>query len=102
MEIGFNAKFLTEMLANIDAPEVTLDLSTPNRAGLLMPAGTPPAIINCASPALMARAALPTASRPEPHRRLMVAPGTAMGRPASSTAMRATLRLSSPAWLAQP
>ena len=38
MEIGFNARFLTEMLANLDAPEVTLDLSTPNRAGLLMPA----------------------------------------------------------------
>jgi hypothetical protein len=37
---------------------------------------TPPAIIRPASPALMARAAVPTASRPEPHRRLMVAPGT--------------------------
>ena len=63
---------------------------------------TPPAIISCASPALMARAALPTASRPEPHSRLIVAPGTPRGRPASSAAMRATLRLSSPAWLAQP
>ena len=63
---------------------------------------TPPAIIRSASPALMARAALPTASRPEPHSRLMVAPGTSMGRPASSADMRATLRLSSPAWLAQP
>ena len=39
---------------------------------------------------------------PEPHRRLIVAPGTSSGRPASSAAMRATLRLSSPAWLAQP
>ncbi len=63
---------------------------------------TPPAIIRRASPALMARAAEPTASRPEPHRRLIVAPGTSMGRPASSDDMRATLRLSSPAWLAQP
>ena len=44
----------------------------------------------------------PTASRPEPHRRLTVAPGTSTGSPASSAAMRATLRLSSPAWLAQP
>ena len=42
MEIGFNARFLTEMLANLDAPEVTLDLSTPNRAGLLMPAEQEP------------------------------------------------------------
>ena len=50
----------------------------------------------------LARAALPTASMPEPQRRLMVAPGTVCGRPASSADMRATLRLSSPAWLAQP
>ena len=63
---------------------------------------TPPAIIRPASPARMARAAVPTASRPEPHRRLMVAPGTSTGRPASRPAMWATLRLSSPAWLAQP
>ena len=40
MEIGFNAKFLIEMLNNIDSDEVNLELSTPNRAGLLMPAGT--------------------------------------------------------------
>ena len=58
--------------------------------------------ISAASPALMARAAVPTASRPEPHRRLIVAPGTPTGRPASSEAICATLRLSSPAWLAQP
>jgi DNA polymerase-3 subunit beta len=37
MEIGFNAKFLIEMLSNIDSEEITLELSTPNRAGLLMP-----------------------------------------------------------------
>jgi DNA polymerase III subunit beta len=39
MEIGFNAKFLLEMLNNIDSDEVNMELSTPNRAGLLMPAG---------------------------------------------------------------
>ncbi|MDX5346352.1 MAG: DNA polymerase III subunit beta [Hymenobacteraceae bacterium] len=38
MEIGFNAKFLIEMLNNMDSDEVSLELSTPNRAGLLMPA----------------------------------------------------------------
>ena len=63
---------------------------------------TPPAIISSASPALMARAAVPTASRPEPHRRLMVAPGTLERQAGQQRAMRATLRLSSPAWLAQP
>ena len=63
---------------------------------------TPPAIIIRASPDLIARAAVPMASRPEPHKRLTVAPGTSMGKPASKLAMWATLRLSSPAWLAQP
>jgi DNA polymerase-3 subunit beta len=38
MEIGFNARFLQEMLSNIDSEDITLELSTPNRAGLLMPA----------------------------------------------------------------
>ena len=37
MEIGFNAKFLIEMLNNIDSDEISFELSTPNRAGLLMP-----------------------------------------------------------------
>ncbi|WP_028296750.1 DNA polymerase III subunit beta [Olivibacter sitiensis] len=38
MEIGFNAKFLIEMLNNMDGEEVVLEMSTPNRAGLLLPA----------------------------------------------------------------
>ena len=63
---------------------------------------TPPTSINPASPLRMARAAVPTASSPEPHRRLRVVPGTLTGNPANSADMRATLRLSSPAWLAQP
>jgi len=75
-------------------------LGITNGARLML--STPPAIISSASPARMARAAVPTASMPEPHRRLIVPPGTSTGRPASSAAMRATLRLSSPAWLAQP
>ncbi len=37
MEIGFNAKFLIEMLNNMDSEEIAFELSTPNRAGLLMP-----------------------------------------------------------------
>ncbi len=38
MEIGFNAKFLVEMLNNLDSAEVVIEMSTPNRAGLLIPA----------------------------------------------------------------
>src|SRR5659263_176910 len=63
---------------------------------------TPPATINSASPTRIARAALPTASIPEPHRRLNVTPGTSGGRPARSPAIRATFRLSSPAWFVHP
>lgn len=37
MEIGFNAKFLIEMLQNLGGDEILLEMSTPNRAGLLMP-----------------------------------------------------------------
>lgn len=37
MEIGFNARFLIEMLNNLDSEEVLLEMSTPNRAGLLTP-----------------------------------------------------------------
>jgi DNA polymerase-3 subunit beta len=38
MEIGFNSRFLMEMINNMDTPEVRLEMSEPNRAGLLMPA----------------------------------------------------------------
>ncbi len=38
MEIGFNSRFLMEMLINIDTAEVRLEMSEPSRAGLLMPA----------------------------------------------------------------
>jgi len=37
MEIGFNSKFLMEMLTNIDSDEVRIEMSEPNRAGILMP-----------------------------------------------------------------
>ncbi len=37
IEIGFNAKFLVEMLNNITAPQVTMKFSAPNRAGLIQP-----------------------------------------------------------------
>jgi DNA polymerase-3 subunit beta len=37
MQIGFNSRFLTEMLNNMDSEEVTLEMSLPNRAGILTP-----------------------------------------------------------------
>ena len=37
LEIGFNSKFLIEMLTNIDTDEVRLEMSAPNRAGILLP-----------------------------------------------------------------
>jgi DNA polymerase-3 subunit beta len=38
MTIGFNAKFLVEMLGVIETDEVILELSAPNKAGILLPA----------------------------------------------------------------
>ncbi len=75
-------------------------LARTNGARLML--STPPAIASSASPQRIVRAASASASRPEPQSRLTVAAGTSTGSPASSTAMRATLRLSSPAWFAQP
>jgi len=37
MEIGFNSKFMVEMLNNLDTEQVMLALSEPNRAGLITP-----------------------------------------------------------------
>jgi DNA polymerase-3 subunit beta len=37
MEIGFNSKFMLEMLSNIDTDEVMLEMSASNRAGILTP-----------------------------------------------------------------
>ena len=37
LEIGFNSRFLIEMLSNMNSKEVQLAMSLPNRAGLLTP-----------------------------------------------------------------
>lgn len=37
MEIGFNAKFLIEMLASLESSDINIELSTPNRAGIIRP-----------------------------------------------------------------
>ncbi|MCB0687309.1 MAG: DNA polymerase III subunit beta, partial [Saprospiraceae bacterium] len=39
--IGFNAKFLIEMLNVLDTDEVLMELSTPNKAGILLPGESP-------------------------------------------------------------
>ena len=90
------------VVSSILALREKADSALPMTKGARLMLSTPPAIMSPASPLLIARAALATASRLDPHRRLMVVPGTSTGNPASSAAMRATLRLSSPAWLAQP
>ncbi|MDX9941474.1 MAG: DNA polymerase III subunit beta [Bacteroidales bacterium] len=37
LEIGFNSRFLVEMLQNLDTEQVRLEMSEPNRAGLIIP-----------------------------------------------------------------
>ena len=37
MQIGFNSRFLNEMLGNLESDEVKLEMSLPNRAGILTP-----------------------------------------------------------------
>lgn len=38
IEIGFNARFLVEMLGNMDSDQVRLTMSAPNKAGVILPA----------------------------------------------------------------
>ncbi|WP_318639982.1 DNA polymerase III subunit beta [Flavobacterium ardleyense] len=38
MQIGFNSRFLTEMLTNLTSDHIMLEMSMPNRAGILTPA----------------------------------------------------------------
>ena len=37
IEIGFNAALLLEVISNVDTPETTIELSQPNRAGIILP-----------------------------------------------------------------
>src|ERR1700678_1161313 len=63
---------------------------------------TPPAIATSFSPKAIDCAAELMACKLEPHKRLIVAPATETGEPASNAAMRATSRLSSPLAFAAP
>lgn len=40
LEIGFNSKFMVEMLNNLGTDQVLLEMSEPNRAGLISPVNT--------------------------------------------------------------
>lgn len=37
MDIGFNSKFLQEMVSNLDTEQIRMEMSEPNRAGILFP-----------------------------------------------------------------
>ena len=37
MQIGFNSRFFSEMLSNLNADDIQLEMSMPNRAGILTP-----------------------------------------------------------------
>ena len=63
---------------------------------------TPQAMMRSPSPHMMALAPSMMASSPLAHNRFTVTPATEGGKPASSAAIRATLRLSSPLWFAAP
>lgn len=38
IEIGFNARFLIEMLSNLDTDQIKLNMNAPNKAGVILPA----------------------------------------------------------------
>ena len=37
IEIGFNSKFVIEMLNNIGSKNISIEMSAPNRAGIILP-----------------------------------------------------------------
>jgi len=37
MEIGFNSRFINEMLSNVESENIVLEMSQPNRAGIIVP-----------------------------------------------------------------
>ena len=39
IEIGFNSRFLLEMISSLETEQIHLEMSAPNRAGILLPEG---------------------------------------------------------------
>ncbi len=59
LEIGFNAKYLMEMLNNVDTENVLIEMSQPNRAGIMYPyeekaEETPESILMLVMPVMLA------------------------------------------------
>src|SRR5258708_22337016 len=75
-------------------------LGMTNGARLML--SEPPAMIRSDSPPRIARAAIATASSPEPHRRFRVTPPQLSGRPPGHAALRPRVRVSSPPRVAPP
>ena len=42
IEIGFNSKFIIEMLSNLETEQIKIEMSAPNRAGIILPVPTEP------------------------------------------------------------
>ena len=80
---------------SVDREYADAALGMTNGARLML--STPPARTRSASPERTALDAMAIASRLDPQSRFTVPPGAVTGRPDSSVAIRATLRLSSPA-----
>src|SRR6185312_8690307 len=99
---GFTNRQPSVLSWTVTSPRAKASRALPITSGARVIDSTPPAMTRSASPVAMARAPSISACNPDPQRRLTVAPGTVTGSPAKSALMRATLRLSSPAWLAQP
>src|SRR5690606_3953109 len=99
---GFTKRQPSTVSATSGAPRGNASAGLSITYGARLMDSTPPAMKTSPSPARIAWNAEFTAWRPEPHRRFTVWPGTLTGRPASRPAIRATFRLSSPGWLAQP
>ena len=74
----------------------------PMICGMIDIDSVPAAIITSARPRRIWLAASATACRPEEQKRLMVMPGTVIGRPASRAPMRATFMPCSASGMAQP
>ena len=99
---GFTKRQPSVVSNTVWLPRPKASVALPITSGARVIDSTPPAITRSASPVAISRAASATACRPEPHSRFTVTPGTVVGNPDSSADIRATLRLSSPAWFAQP
>jgi DNA polymerase-3 subunit beta len=56
IEIGFNARFMIDMLSNLDTEEINMEMSAPNRAGIILPANkeaTPEDVLMLVMPVML-------------------------------------------------